>query len=220
MTEEISPENLKKGMAWNKPKTELMLQFEKETEYYAIWHGKITGHFEYWLFKNKLKKFNFSEVDQIISIASTKTWHKPGFREKMKKAQNTPEAKEKHKIATIKQWQDPKFRKRMSGKNHPMYGRDRSGEKGPAWKYDKVGYLAIHIRAHKIDPKPKDGICAYCHKVSDKKGITKLIHSNKDHSYNLPIVPDEWQWIHHSCHDKYDIENNLRYKNRLKEEII
>lgn len=39
-----------------------------------------------------------------------------------------------------------------------------------------------------------------------QKGITKLVHSNKDHSYRLPINPDDWQWIHHSCHMKYDMK--------------
>ena len=185
----------------------LILRFEKEWGMHAIWGNRLTGNFIYWLQQKKNNKSTPCDICNKIfknrrAMLSHRRHHNKEFNEKISKA-------------TIKQWQDPKFRKRMSGKNHPMYGRDRSGEKCPAWKYDKVGYLAIHIRAHKADPKPKNGICAYCHKVKDKFGKTKLIHSNKDHSYKLPINPDEWWWIHKSCHDKYDKENHLRHKDHL-----
>ena len=89
-----------------------------------------------------------------------------------------------------------------TGKNHPNYG--KTGENTSHWKGDDIGYQQIHERAHKVDPKPKDGICRLCNKVIDKFGKTKLIHSNKDHSYRLPINPEEWWWIHESCHQKYD----------------
>ena len=82
----------------------------------------------------------------------------------------------------------------------------------PKSKDAKLCYSSIHNRAHKADPKPKDGICAMCGKVANKKGKTKLVHSNKDHSYRLPINPDEWWWIHQSCHVKYDINCGLRKK--------
>ncbi len=45
----------KKGQVWNKPKTNLMCQFEKETNKNAIHAGKITGNFEYWLWQRKKK---------------------------------------------------------------------------------------------------------------------------------------------------------------------
>ncbi len=79
----------------------------------------------------------------------------------------------------------------------------REARSGKSWK-DDIGYHTIHKRAHKVDLKPVDGKCAICNKIADKKGITKLVHSNKDHTYRLPINPEEWWWIHKSCHEKYD----------------
>ncbi len=110
-----------------------------------------------------------------------------------------------------------------TGVNATMYGVHRYGEKAPNWKGDDIRYLAIHRRAHKIDPKPKDGKCKICNQVADKEGKTKLVHSNKDHSYRLPINPDEWWWIHYSCHKGYDWtpekrkEQSERFKKMNKE---
>ena len=39
----------KKGQVWNKPLTKEMERFEKETKKNAVYKGKITGSFEYWL---------------------------------------------------------------------------------------------------------------------------------------------------------------------------
>ncbi|KKL46957.1 hypothetical protein LCGC14_2340350 [marine sediment metagenome] len=81
----------------------------------------------------------------------------------------------------------------------------KPGENSPSWKGDDIkSYGGIHERAHQIDPKPIDGKCEICDKVADENGKTKLVHSNKDHSYRLPINPEEWWWIHESCHKKYD----------------
>jgi len=95
------------------------------------------------------------------------------------------------------------FSEALSGKKNPNFG--RIGKKHPMYKENNIRYSAIHNRAHKVDPKPVDGKCAMCHQVADKKDKTKLIHSNKDHSYRLPINPDEWWWIHESCHKEYDL---------------
>jgi len=62
----------------------------------------------------------------------------------------------------------------------------------------------MHLRAHDVDPKPIDGKCQICHQIADKKGKTRLVHANKNHIYRLPINPEEWLWIHHSCHRKFD----------------
>lgn len=191
--EEILPELLQKGMKWNKPKNKLMLNFEKETNYNAIWHGKITGYFIHWLFENKLKISNFSQ----------------------KKIQFTEEhirkLKENHPRGMLGKHHSNKTRKIMSdkkkGKNHPFYG--KFGKEASNYKHNNVKYSQIHGRAYRVDPKPKDGICAYCGKVTDKNSKTKLEHSNKDHSYRLPINPDDWQWVHRSCHKKYD--SNIIY---------
>lgn len=51
----------KKGQIWNKAKTKIMLKFEKETSKNAIYNGKITGQFEYWLYKEeKIRQNNLS----------------------------------------------------------------------------------------------------------------------------------------------------------------
>jgi len=104
--------------------------------------------------------------------------------------------------------------KAKTGKNNPNYGKrwtklEKANEKIEDKKYpfrkgNDIGISQIHRRAHKVDPKPIDNICQLCGKVADKDGKTKLIHSNKDHSYKLPINPNEWQWIHESCHRKFD----------------
>ncbi len=60
---------------------------------------------------------------------------------------------------------------------------------------------------YNIHYKVKD-ICVICGKMADDKGITKLELSNKNHSYNTPINPTDWQYVHHSCHFKYDMINN------------
>ena len=39
----------KKGQVWNKPLTKEMEQFEKETNKNAVYNGKVTGSFEYWV---------------------------------------------------------------------------------------------------------------------------------------------------------------------------
>ncbi len=60
----ILPNDLQRGMVWNKPKTPLMLQFEEETKHNTIRNNKITGKFIYWLFKNNLKTSNFADKSQ------------------------------------------------------------------------------------------------------------------------------------------------------------
>jgi len=168
----------------------LVLMFERETGKHAIWGNKITGYFKHWL-RQKIKYKTL-----ICSICGKKfrnkkalighlNWHKPGYRENhVKKISKTLEG----------HW---------TGNKNPMFG--KFGKEHNRYKYNNIGYDAIHIRAHKADPKPEDGICELCGKVEDKFGKTKLIHSNKDHSYKLPINPDEWWWIHQSCHMKHEI---------------
>jgi len=185
----------------------LIHSFEK-TGRKAIYHNKITGLFIYWL-QQKIKykdgfNCNICGRDNFKNkkgLNSHRRWHDlPEYKDFQEKC------REKVSKKSIKQWHNTKFRERMTGENHPNYG--RCGEKNLNWKYNDISVSRIHMRAHKIDPKPKDRICELCEKIIDDKGITKLEHSNKDHSYRMPINPDEWQWIHHSCHIKYDYENN------------
>ncbi|KKK98607.1 hypothetical protein LCGC14_2641070 [marine sediment metagenome] len=45
----------KKGTPWNKVLTPIMKEFEKSTGKHAIYRGRITGQFEFWLFHRKSK---------------------------------------------------------------------------------------------------------------------------------------------------------------------
>lgn len=113
-------------------------------------------------------------------------------------------------------WKSEKRREesriRWSGKNNPMFG--RTGEKHPRWKGNDVGRIPLHQWICRHKPKSKDGKCEICHKVADKNKITKLELSNtKNHQYTRKF--DDYQWTHHSCHEKYDAEKR-KYKKEVK----
>ncbi len=192
----------------------LILRFEKSGKY-TIWNNKLTHKFIDWI------RQNIKYKDLICNNPYCSKFGKKFYS--------------KRALITHKQWHDKEYRENISkkikevwnkkrgymfgrtGDKHPNYG--KRGKDNPNWDKNGLHYNYTHLKAHEDDPKPEDGICAYCHNVADKKGITKLVHSNKDHSYRLPINPDEWQWIHHSCHMKYDSENKVFIK-KLKEKII
>jgi len=215
----------------------LILRFERTTGHNAIYRNKITKNFRYWL-KQKIKyktlicndpncpKYG-QEFPSKRSLVShkfchkegysenklkkmKKVWNKPGYKEKMKKiqkeAQNRPEVKEKHSKLTIKQWQNSKFRERMTGKNCPMY--NRYGRDHPTWRGDDVSVSQLHERVKRVKPIPE--VCDICHQKYDKYGSIKLELSNiKNHQYT--DNPDDYQYVHRSCHFKYDNE-----KKRIK----
>ena len=110
----------------------------------------------------------------------------------MTKRQLTKEHKRKISKNGKKLKHTKKTKERLSGKNSVH------------WKENNDHYNTIHYKAHKVQPKPTDDKCQLCNQVADEKGITKLVHSNKNHTYNLPINPNEWWWLHRSCHNKYD----------------
>ena len=109
------------------------------------------------------------------------------------------------------------------GEKHPSYGKHWSeeskdkikGKNNPKWKGNNVKNISvgqIHRRIEKIKHKPIDKKCKICHEIADKKGITKLILSNiKKHQYTLN--PEEYQYIHESCHKRYDL---LETKEKMK----
>lgn len=71
------------------------------------------------------------------------------------------------------------------------------------WKGDKVQYRALHTRMYKEVKKPKK--CTFCKKEK------KLDLANISQTYK--ISKDDWMWLCHSCHGKYDndwkwIKNN------------
>lgn len=95
---------------------------------------------------------------------------------------------------------------------------EQIGEKAPMYGVHKkdIGYQAIHDRAYKVHPKPSDGKCQICNQVADEEGKIKLVHSNKNHTYRLPINIDEWQWIHESCHLEKDWTPERRKEHSVK----
>ncbi len=112
--------------------------------------------------------------------------------------------KRKQKLGYIN---SPEARKKMS-----ELAKVRTGENASNWKGDDVkNVTAIHRRILKL--KPKNDRCDICNKVADKKGKTKLELSNiKNHRYTLN--PDDYQWVHISCHRKYD-KTYLNFKKEL-----
>lgn len=114
---------------------------------------------------------------------------------------------------TIQRWLK-KFNIKRRTQNEAIKGKNN-----PNWKGDDVKNLsvrAIHIRIVKVKPKPTDGKCDICHKVKDKYSHTKLQLSNiKNHQYTLK--PDDYQWIHISCHRKYDVKGAWSSKRRKEQ---
>lgn len=51
-----------KNLKWDKPLTEEMLTFEKETGKNATWNGVITGTFEYWMYWKKKETKKKSKI--------------------------------------------------------------------------------------------------------------------------------------------------------------
>ncbi len=59
-----------------------------------------------------------------------------------------------------------------------------------------------HQKTDKLMPE----VCEFCHQKTDKYEVTKLILSNiRNHIYT--DNQDDYQWVHHSCHQKFDFEN-------------
>ena len=104
-------------------------------------------------------------------------------------------------------------KKNYVGKNNPMYGVDRSGEKGAFWgrkhseetkkkigignwKGDKVGYSGLHAWVRKELGKPNH--CAYCQTTTAKK----YEWANISHSYKREL--SDWIRLCVSCHRLYD----------------
>lgn len=77
-----------------------------------------------------------------------------------------------------------------------------------------VEYYNIHNRIKKIKPKPENGKCELCNKVISKEKSTKLELSNKDHLYKLN--PDDYQWVHHGCHFRFDYNKKPKIKTNKK----
>lgn len=73
------------------------------------------------------------------------------------------------------------------------------GDKHPSWKGDDAGYNAIHTWIAKIKPKPE--VCELC-------GLPgKLELSNITGKLIRDI--NNFQYVHHRCHFKYDYKNRL-----------
>ena len=97
--------------------------------------------------------------------------------------------------------------KNFSGKNHPMFG--RFGEEHPCYKGNDINIRHMHVRVKKIKTIPF--VCDICHQKTDKRGITKLVLSNiKNHKYT--DNPDDYQYVHESCHKKYDANKRKEVK--------
>lgn len=165
----------------------LISMFEDETGKKAIFKNdnKITKQFIHWL-RQEIKYKNLTCYDPTC----------PKFGQ---------EFPSKKSLVVHKNWHNKEFRENHSGKNHWTYG-EYIGEKSPNWKGDDVGYGTIHDRVRKTKPIPP--VCDYCHKIADKNGNIKLVLSNiRNHQYT--DNPDDYQYVHYSCHIKYDKKNKI-----------
>ena len=82
----------------------------------------------------------------------------------------------------------------------------KSGEKAYQWKGKNASYIAKHAWLYRKFGQPET--CEHCGKTGLKG---KFIHwANKDHKYRRRL--EDWMRLCHSCHYKYDMENNLRKK--------
>jgi len=70
------------------------------------------------------------------------------------------------------------------------------------WKGNEAGYAAIHYWVQRYKPKPE--VCGIC----GKSGVLEL--SNKTGKLIRDI--DNFQYIHKSCHKKYDKENEIKHQ--------
>lgn len=86
------------------------------------------------------------------------------------------------------------------GEKSPFYG--KFGKEHPRYK-EVVNVCQLHYRVRRVKLIPE--VCDICHQKVDKYGKTKLVLSNmQNHQYT--DNPDDYQYVHHSCHLKYDIE--------------
>lgn len=112
--------------------------------------------------------------------------------------------------SSIKQWNRSGYRESHSGENHYNYG--KFGKESSAYK-ENVVYCTSHIRVAKRKIKPEN--CELCGLPENYENLGKLELSNiKNHQYT--DNPEDYQYVHRSCHRKYDKENNIVYVKLLK----
>ena len=96
-------------------------------------------------------------------------------------------------------------------------GKLRIGNKNTNWKGGIAHYESIHnwVRKNKIKPD----VCDICHKIADKNGNIKLELSNiRNHKYT--DKPEDYQYVHISCHRKYDAKRRKELKEKETKSIF
>ena len=151
------------------------------------------------------------ECKNKSGLVAHRRWHdlpenkefQENFRKNQSKALSGRNFSEEHKRKLSE------IAKKRSGRNSPMYGKYHSeetkkkmseahkGDKNYGWKGDGAGSSAIHNWIRKNKPKPLN--CEIC-------GLSgKLELSNKTGKLIRDV--DNFQWVHHKCHFRYDHEN-------------
>ena len=138
--------------------------------------------------------------------------------------------KNKQGLVHHKNWHNPEFKKSHSGENANRFGKHLSdehkrkileankgkkhtlehrrknseakkGENHPNWRGDNVGYQGIHTRVRKVKSKPEN--CEICGLPEFYENLGRIELSNiQNHQYT--DNPDDYQYVHHSCHAEYD----------------
>lgn len=124
----------------------------------------------------------------------------------------------KRKMSEV--WNRPDYQEKMSGKNSSRFGKHHTeetkqkirdgnigkhvGNKHPNWKGDNVGYSAIHARVRNRKIKPEN--CEICGLPEFYENLGRIELSNiRNHQYTDD--PNDYQYVHQSCHKKYDSYN-------------
>jgi len=92
--------------------------------------------------------------------------------------------------------------KKFSENHRENLSKALSNENNPNWKGDDIKYMGLHrwIALNKSKPD-KCEICGESGKLELSNKTGKLIRDI-----------DNFQWVHCSCHRKYDIENNIEHE--------
>jgi len=149
------------------------------------------GDIYYWLKKHKIPVRSYSE---------TLSGEKNPMRDIDHSGEKNPfygkHHTEKHKR---------KMSEVLSGEKSPMYG--RTGANHPNYKGNDVCIQTFHDRVKQIKLIPE--VCDICYQKVDKNGTIKLELSNiKNHQHT--DNPEDYQWVHRSCHKRYDYKKKKR----------
>ena len=134
------------------------------------------------------------------SLSNHRRWHDlpeyKDFQENVKKKISRTLKGKKHTLEHRRKNSEAK-----KDKNNYWYG--KYGEENPSWKGDKAGYKAIHKWVGINKCKPEN--CEICGNPEYYENLGRFELSNI--TGKLIRDTNNFQWVHRSCHIKYDHMN-------------